>query len=104
MDCKLFSWCISARYLTIAWTILIGSTFLFMPGLINLVRYRPLYQNTQNIGFILELHPGTALLRRSPGCISRLNKFPEIAGFTDFFFPCKKSDVKLFSDMSAVAI
>ncbi len=51
-------WCkgsIAAKYMTIAWTLLILATFVLMMGLAGVVRYQPVIQHSQNIGFILEL-------------------------------------------------
>jgi diguanylate cyclase len=51
-------WCkgsIAAKYMTIAWTLLISATFVLMLGLTGVVTYQPIIQYSQNIGFILEL-------------------------------------------------
>lgn len=46
---------ISAKYLTIAWTILILSTALLMTGLTGIIPFTPIVQNSQNAGFIIEV-------------------------------------------------
>lgn len=46
---------ISAKYLTIAWTLLILSTFALMAGLIGMIDFNPIVQNSQRVGFILEV-------------------------------------------------
>lgn len=46
---------ISAKYITIAWTLLILSTLLLMLGLTGVVPYSPLVQNSQNVGFVVEV-------------------------------------------------
>jgi len=46
---------IAAKYMTIAWTLLILATFVLMLGLAGIVTYQPIIQHSQNIGFILEL-------------------------------------------------
>lgn len=46
---------ISAKYMTIAWTLLILATFVLMMGLTGVVTYQPFIQHSQNIGFMLEL-------------------------------------------------
>ncbi len=51
-------WCkgsVAAKYMTIAWTLLILATFVLMMGLAGIVTYKPIIQHSQNIGFILEL-------------------------------------------------
>ena len=46
---------IAAKYMTIAWTLLILATFVLMLGLAGVITYHPIIQHSQNIGFILEL-------------------------------------------------
>lgn len=46
---------VAAKYMTIAWTLLILATFVLMLGLSGVVTYQPIIQHSQNIGFILEL-------------------------------------------------
>ncbi|MBU1417489.1 MAG: sensor domain-containing diguanylate cyclase [Proteobacteria bacterium] len=46
---------IAAKYLTIAWTLLILSTFMLMMGLTGVVPYSPMAQNSQNIGIVVEV-------------------------------------------------
>ena len=46
---------VAAKYMTIAWTLLILATFVLMLGLAGAVTYQPIIQHSQNIGFILEL-------------------------------------------------
>nr|WP_321401675.1 diguanylate cyclase [uncultured Desulfobacter sp.] len=45
----------AAKYMTIAWTLLILATFVLMLGLAGVITYHPIIQHSQNIGFILEL-------------------------------------------------
>ncbi len=46
---------ISAKYLTIAWTLLIIATFVLMMGLTGVIPYTPIVQYSQNLGFIVEV-------------------------------------------------
>ena len=46
---------ISAKYLTLAWTPLIISTFVLMLGLTGIIPMTTLVRNIQNIGFVLEI-------------------------------------------------
>lgn len=46
---------VAAKYLTIAWTLLILSTFMLMMGLTGVVPYSSMAQNSQNVGIVVEV-------------------------------------------------
>nr|WP_232371229.1 diguanylate cyclase [Desulfogranum marinum] len=46
---------ITAKYITIAWTLLLLSTILLMMGLTGIIPFSPMAQNSQNVGLVAEV-------------------------------------------------